>query len=580
MKQNFIKAFNEANETTTHKSTGGFNAVFRRKLNVFRKKEDGSVIIFGLYMLVCMMIISGLALDTMQSEYLRTKVQATTDRALLASASMKQTVAAQDIMDDYFAKAGMAGMAPTATVDAGLNYRKVSAKYDEDKIPSVDTIFMSKSFRQLLQQKDAGGVDKLMANASGTAIDGVDKVEISLVLDVSGSMTNRSSSGATKLADLQEASKEFIDTLMLDEPEENTYSISIVPYAMQVNAGADLLSWYNVSAEHNYSHCVDFDRDDFNSVAIPLSDQLQRTGHFHPWNNPYRNKDSNIDWGNRVCPPIAARAILPLSGDIATLKNYVNALVATGNTSTDIGLKWGTALLDPSAQPVVTSMIATGDIETKFSGRPYAYTEENVLKVIVVMSDGQNTSQYTLDDEVSGGYVNTADNMSNVWKYINTYIHKGRRYTDTRYVIYNPNRWGSNKYFYTDRERTSGRWYSGPPANAEQMSYVELYDHASVRYIANYIMYPAGYNYNEWRYYKYSTVNASQKDTRMSAICTAAKNKDVLIFAIGFEVNNSNATKLSNCATSAGHFFRVEGVEISEAFSSIAAQLHRLRLAK
>lgn len=588
MKQNFIKAFNEANETTTHKSTGGFNAVFRRKLNVFRKKEDGSVIIFGLYMLVCMMIISGLALDTMQSEYLRTKVQATTDRALLASASMKQTVAAQDIMDDYFAKAGMAGMAPTATVDAGLNYRKVSAKYDEDKIPSVDTIFMSKSFRQLLQQKDAGGVDKLMANASGTAIDGVDKVEISLVLDVSGSMTWRSASGAIKLAELKDAAKEFIDTLMLEQPEDNTYSISIVPYAMQVNVGANLLSKYNISDEHAYSHCVDFDSNDFVSASLSTSTQLQRTGHFHPWGNPYRDKDDGMDWTERVCPHDDGRAILPLSGDIDVLKDYVDALEGASNTSTDIGLKWGTALLDPSAQPVVTSLINDGDIETKFAGRPYAYTEENVLKVIVVMSDGQNTYQFTLNDEVSGGYANPNANMSNVWKYKSSYTRWGRTYTDPdpRYAIYNPNRWGSNKYFYTNKESNSrGTWKPNPPSTASptdavQLSYVELYKHVSVRYIAEYLMRPAGYNYNEWRYNKRSVVDADEKDDRMDDICTAAKNKDVLIFAIGFEVEDDNATKLSNCATSAGHFFRVEGVEISEAFSSIAAQLHRLRLAK
>lgn len=591
MKRDFIKAFNKANETLAHKGGGGFNAILQRKIGVFRKKEDGSVIIFGLYMLVCMMIISGLALDAMQSEYLRTKVQATTDRALLAAASMKQTVAAQVIMDDYFAKAGMAGMAPTATVDAGLNYRKVSAKYDDDKIPSIKTIFMSKSFRKLLQQKDAGGVDRLMANASGTAIDGVNKVEISLVLDVSGSMTNRSSSGATKLADLKDAANEFIDTLMLDQPAADTYSISVVPYAMQVNVGANLLSQYDVSNEHSYSHCVDFDSSDFKVAAIPVLDlftgPLQRTAHFHPWGNPYKAKDGAIEWQHRVCPPVAEREILPLSGDISTLKTYVNALEASGNTSTDIGLKWGVALLDPAARPVVSSLISNGSIASKFAGRPFDYTEENVLKVIVVMSDGQNTYQMILDEDISGGYPDPIDNMSNVWRYTHTYTYRRRTYENIRYAIYNPNHWGSNKYFYTDRESTRGTWKLNPPTNAEngysdvtRLSYVELYDHVSVRYVAGYLMEPAGYNYYDWRGGAYSVINRSEKDSRMDDICTAAKNKDVLIFAIGFEVSDTNATKLSNCATTAGHFFRVEGVEISEAFASIAAQLHRLRLAQ
>lgn len=577
MNQGFIKAFNKANETMTQRTVGQFKAAARRKLDGFRKKEEGSVIIFGLYMFICMMIISGMALGTIRQEHLRTKIQYTLDGALLASASMTQTLDAQDILDDHFAKAGLKGLAPTATVDDGLNYRKVSAKYAPDNVPTVKTIFMSKSFRELLQQEDAGGIDELEAYASGVAVDGVEKVEISLVLDVSGSMRG------SKLEDLKDASKDFFDTLLLEQPEEDTYSISIVPYATQVNAGANLLSKYNATTEHNYSHCVDFVDNDFNTAALSPLDTLQRTGHFAPWNSYYRNKP--VNWKRRPCPPIVERAILPLNDDIDELKAYVDAFVAEGNTSTDVGIKWGAALLDPSAQTVVTSLISDGDIDPKFGGRPFSYTEENTLKVIVVMSDGNNTSQYYLKPEVSGGYADNADNMSNVWKY--TWTYYGREYD--RYAIYNPDRYSSYKYMHTYRESTSGNWRPNLPVNGEwtssgqisdveQMSYVDLYDHATVRYVAKYLMSPAGYNYSDWRYGIYSYVHPSDKDVRMNNICGAAKDKDVLIFTIGFEVTDGNATKLKNCASTAGHFFRVEGVEISEAFASIAAQLHRLRL--
>lgn len=564
-----MKAFNKANETTKHRNAGGFEAAFRRKIDTFRRDEDGSVIIFGLYMLICMMVISGMAFDTMQTEYWRTKIQYTTDRALLASASMKQSVDAQDIFDDYFEKAGMAGRAPTATVTDGLNFRKVSAAYDPDDVPQIKTLFMSESFRELLRQEDAGGLNSLAANASGTAVDGVEKVEISLVLDVSGSMGRSSASGHTKLYDLKEAAKEFIDTLLLSQPDDDTYSISIVPYSTQVNAGANLLSKYNISSEHDYSHCVDFEGHDFTSATLSPSTPLQRTGHFNPFNSSYKNRP--ISWKNRACPPIEERAILPLSGNITTLKNYIQAFEASGNTSTDVGIKWGTALLDPSAQPVVSGLITEGAIDGKFSGRPFSYTAENVLKVIVVMSDGQNTNQYYLRPEVSGSYADPEDNMSNVWRKFDNY---GR----PRYAVYNPDRWGSKKYFRTNRESTSGYWYSSPGSGMEQMSFVDLYDHASIRYVAQYMMDPAGYSYNYWRYSTYGYINSSTKDDRMENICTAAKDKDVLIFAIGFEVTDSNAKKLTNCASTAGHFFRVEGTDISVAFASIAAQLHRLRL--
>lgn len=584
MTQEFIKAFNEANKSASGEHATGFRAGMRRKFTMFRRDEDGSLIIFGLYMLVCMMIISGLAVDTMRAEYQRTKIQYTTDRALLAAASIKQSVPAQDIFDDYFAKAGMKGMAPTATVIKEDNYRRVSAKYAPDDIPTIDTIFMSESFRDLLETRngpEAGGVNQLSTYASGVAVDGVDKVEISLVLDVSGSMGGQSASGDTKLNDLKGAANEFIDTLLLDQPEEDTYSISIVPYSNQVNVGENLLSKYGITNEHNYSNCADFQAADFTTTEINPADPLQRTGHFHSWNNPYKNKDNpfdnddnNIAWQNRACPTIASRAILPLSGDIDELKDYIDAFQASGNTSTELGIKWGAALLDPTAQDVVAALVSDGDVDAKFSDRPYVYNATNSLKVIVVMTDGANTYQELLAPEVSSG-------LSNVWyRKETTTDWRGRQRTYDRYAIYNQNHWGSKDYYHPDIEsRSYGTWKSAPDnGDFVQLTYPQLYKHASVRYVASYLMDPAGYNYNYWRYGVYSRVGPSSKDPRMDAICTAAKNNGTLIFTIGFEVTDSNAAKLSHCATTAGHFFRVDGVEISEAFASIAAQLHRLRL--
>ena len=297
MTQEFVRAFEEANESASGKQAGGFKANLLHKFSMFRRKEDGSLIIFGLYMFICMMIISGLAVDAMRAEYQRTKIQATTDRALLAAASINQTLPAQEIFDDYFAKAGLAGLAPTATVEESLNYRKVSAAYAPGDKPKINTMFMSEAFRDLLETSEddeAGGINELATVAAGVAVDGVSKVEISLVLDVSGSMGRSSSSGDTKLNDLKGAAYEFIDTLLLTQPNDDTYSISIIPYSTQVNAGANLLSKYNATNEHAFSHCVDFAGEDFVTTTLSTTDSLQRTGHFDPWytTNDYSSETS------------------------------------------------------------------------------------------------------------------------------------------------------------------------------------------------------------------------------------------------------------------------------------------------
>ena len=52
----------------------------------FRREEDGSLLIFGLFYFVMMLVLAGVALDLMRFEERRTQLQQTTDRAVLAAA--------------------------------------------------------------------------------------------------------------------------------------------------------------------------------------------------------------------------------------------------------------------------------------------------------------------------------------------------------------------------------------------------------------------------------------------------------------------------------------------------------------
>ena len=54
--------------------------------------------------------------------------------------------------------------------------------------------------------------------------------------------------------------------------------------------------------------------------------------------------------------------------------------------------------------------------------------------------------------------------------------------------------------------------------------------------------------------------------------------KNIVIWSIGFEVTDYSAGVMRDCASSPSHFFRVEGVEIKEAFKAIARQINQLRL--
>ena len=75
----------------------------------FKRDADGSLTIFSLFLLVVMLIVGGTAVDTIRHETMRTKLQYTLDRAVLAAADLEQTLAPQDVVDDYFAKSGLPG---------------------------------------------------------------------------------------------------------------------------------------------------------------------------------------------------------------------------------------------------------------------------------------------------------------------------------------------------------------------------------------------------------------------------------------------------------------------------------------
>ncbi|PIE14867.1 MAG: hypothetical protein CSA68_09365 [Rhodobacterales bacterium] len=535
----------------------------------FYRHEQGTMLPFAMAIIILMILMGGMAIDVMRAETQRTQIQYTQDRAVLAAASMKQQEEAQDIFDSYFEKDGIPEFTPRAVVEEGLNFRRVFAIYDEDNIPTIPTGFI-----------DELGIEYFSTPAASAAEDQIGKVEISLVLDVSGSMGGISQSGQSKLRDLQDAAKDFVDTLLLDRDEDDdTYSISIVPYSTQVTAGADLLSHYNVTNEHSYSNCVDFEAADFERTDIdPVNDLLQRTGHFTPWDwwdlgvmqaewedHPCIS-DTDIDGDNHEI----ARKIIPVSDDADALKDYIDSLEAGGWTSTDVGVKWGTALLDPSARPVITDMVDDELVDTKFTGRPFDYNEEHVLKVMVVMSDGQNTNQYFLDDSVSSG-------NSPVW-----YKYTGNKH---KFWIYNSDR---NKYkklfFNSDSEFLSNKgWKNNPGNNTARLTWPELWRLAAMGFVSHDLFDRADidgggeWSNSGWDDY-YSIIYTGEKDQRMFDICNAAKAQGILLYTIGFEVEDANAVKLTSCATTPAHFFRVEGVEISEAFASIAAQLIDLRL--
>ncbi|MCO5127890.1 MAG: pilus assembly protein TadG-related protein [Rhodobacteraceae bacterium] len=530
----------------------------------FASSERGSLVVFSLFCFLCMLILAGVALDVMHTEERRTRLQNTLDRAVLAAADLNQTLAPKDVVKDYFTKSGL--RAPLdSEIDASAGdmdeWRTVKVNLREQ----VPTMFM-----RLV------GTTSLTAPAVGAAEERIGLVEISLVLDVSGSMNSNS-----RLTNLKPAAKAFVDQVF-DNVEGGRLSMSIIPYSTQVSLGTDFSRYFNLTSEHTTSHCIEFARADYQSSAVspkstPVGDApgigdrvYQRNGHFDPFNAVVPPSLTN-------CPTMANRRILPFSGDREALKSYIDALTASGNTSIDIGMKWGAALVDPSMQYPVTQMIAQGSAPSDFDGRPAAYSDTSTLKVVVIMTDGENTTEYRLRDDYDHGPSRLWRSDAATWASDPSNVKQ--------YSIYDATR---NQYYSFDKSEWRDEPYgngAGDPGDAIQMTWPEVWATMSIDWFANKIIAPAYNNTvrNTWRSDSVAEPVANEyirddKDARTIEICSAAKEQGIKVFTIGFEAPTRGLNLLRTCASSPAHFYSVSGLQIADAFAGIASSISKLRL--
>ncbi len=532
-----------ATETRGARATAIASAVSR-----FRRSEDGSLIIFSLFLLLIMLMVAGMGVDLMRAETSRARLQSTLDRAVLAGASLDQALNSEAVVRDYFNKAGLGTYLTSVTVTQTGTSKKVNATAEM----AVNSYFMN-----LL------GINTLSSPAAGQAEESLSDIEISLVLDVSGSMSLTSSAtGNTKITDLINAAQEFVYLMQCDPDavkpftgtcvvDPNTVSITVVPYAEQVLVGETLFDKFDVTYEHTASSCADFSSSDFSTIALPLAahnaKSIKRTAELDPWSYYYGGTASRkaLDQ-NRTCNPDPTRTIVPYSNDYTTLQTKIGNLTPGGNTSIDVAMKWGAALLDPSFQPALASLTtgASPMIDPAFSTRPFAYGRPNTQKVVVLMTDGVNTTQFKVKSAYRSGpspfYRDSSGHLS----------------------VYYPGSGGW--YYWVDH----GSWNTSAESGSTQLTYEQFWQDYNLSF----------YNIFSWLPYPVDPVNNGAKNTNLAAICGAAKAKGVEIFTLGFETTSASNAIMSSCASSASHHFNVDGSSISSAFASIAREIHELRL--
>ena len=568
----------------------------------FIADESGSMTALALLLFICMVIIGGISIDLMVFENNRTRLQNLSDRAALAAADLDQDLPAAQVVASYFEKEGLDPYLRNVTVTASVNQRTV--RIETEKVQR--TMF--------LNFWDHTGIDTLTPRATSTATEARTDLEISLVLDVSNSMNWASTApGSTsKIADLKSAATRFVDKVYTSgDPDRIT--MNLVPYSTHVNAGPIIMDELGVTAKHPYSNCLAFTGADYDDTTIRAGNAYKHTMHFDQW---YYNQTPRL----YVCRAEDDQIVRPVMNDPAQIKSAINALVANGNTSIELELKWGAAFIDPSARHITQRLIDTGTVNPAYGDRPFSWGRDSVEKFVVLMTDGENTQQQEIRDAYATG-------PSGVWRWTPNPVLPLAFYSwnspevgdEDGDGLYNERYWTPG---FTIPASVSGLgsnitiargWTNDPvgmnlselnvshsnattraalksaliaaltPINQApvQVDYSDLWNEMSVRHFAWYWVrarFNSNTRMNNFYNAVWTGVNGPTKDARLLNLCGRVRDRGATVFTIGFEVTDRAANVMRQCASNPNYFIRVVGNDLEAAFDQIANTISKLKL--
>ena len=335
----------------------------------------------GFVMLPAAMVV-GSGYDVMRATASSAKLRSVLESSALAAASLTNAREAEAVVADY--------MAANLVKDAQIR-DTLSVTIDSDNALNSKTVWIEArasvptSFMKII------GVTSLPVTARTAANQSKTTLELSLVLDISSSMSG------SKLTNLKVAADSFIDQILNARNIDHT-SVNLVPFGGTVNIDpifhdyvvslsvADVdpsESAYDIGSSvlsgafrfTDGASCIEYVDDDYNDGTIPLYDRPQvphfwKWTSFHPW-----------------CPGDGS-AVIFNTNDKTALKQRIGQLVLSDGTGMDIGMMWGAKALSPDWR---------GKLGGDFPERPYPYHDE-AMKVLVVMTDGEITNQLRPED--------------------------------------------------------------------------------------------------------------------------------------------------------------------------------------
>ncbi len=337
------------------------NSKMMKLLTKYRDEQDGSIAIMSAICMLFLILTVGLSLDYSRLSQASARLKATSDFAALAAAKESDLTLEErkQIFEDV--------MTASLEYSSGLDGLEYNMNVVEDDF-TVTLNVTSTSETELFFYDNLN--EDVAVTVSSEVQVGKEGVEVSLVLDISSSMSGQ------RVIELQEAARRFVDTLLDDDQLEGRVSIALVPYGGTVKLPAELEHMLNPPettdnwVDGTWNGCLSLPLDGTQSALTP-----EDVYDYLPDFTSYSRRDP---W----CPA-EGNELVGLTDDKDRLNATIDSFSLSAGTGSDVGVMWGHAVLNPAWR---------GEIDDVHEDLPRDFSDKT-KKIMVLMTDGGVTGQ-------------------------------------------------------------------------------------------------------------------------------------------------------------------------------------------
>lgn len=362
---------------------------------IFSCQRGSALPIIGLSMTM-LIAASGTAIDMGRAQLVQAKLASSLDAAGLAAGASVSTVNLNTETNKY-----MNANFPSGYMGATLTSATATLNSEGSVITLAATAQVPTTFMKVMH------IDNLTVRADAEITRVQKGLELVLVMDNTGSMTQSAGGGQTKLQAAKNAATTLVNILYGNKTTVPDLWIGLVPFSQAVNIGTTRGSWtanttFNWGSD-SWGGCVEARgatnrdvTDDPPSVELFAKYFAPCNTSVNAWfgTNSSRNNcatspaasvryrtgfGTSTHGPNLYCP----QAVTPMTQTKNTILNGITAMQAVGGTEIPTGMSWGWRMLSPRWRGLWGG-------EMNANSLPLDYHAPLMNKAVVLMTDGDN----------------------------------------------------------------------------------------------------------------------------------------------------------------------------------------------